>query len=382
MASEVFSQSIEEAGRNNTGGYASIEAAINPKATVAAGIRGDYVTSHNRGGYFGDYETSNGALSGSGSLTVGPWAGVSFVAQAGSGFRDPTVSDRYYRGPTGRGYITGNPELKPERSVQFDSGMRYTASRVRLGLFGFQYNITDLVERYQTSPDNFTFRNRGEARIRGLELEVQAQLAWQLSLESTATVTSGIALDDDAALDDMPPATFTLGLRRSVTSRGFVQVRGAFYSTDDDPGPTRYACRVHHRGCGRRGHAGHVDRSQPQRSEPARPRLPGEHRPSRRVGARPERGPHREPAILTAGVAGTPPACVLYSTSACLALFTLCRSGETGRRAGLKIPWGLPPVWVRFPPPAPTLEGLSVIHPSPRKASIRPIAAVSWLWPG
>ena len=32
----------------------------------------------------------------------------------------------------------------------------------------------------------------------------------------------------------------------------------------------------------------------------------------------------------------------------------LCRrSGETGRRAGLKIPWGSPPVRVRFPPPAP-----------------------------
>ena len=29
------------------------------------------------------------------------------------------------------------------------------------------------------------------------------------------------------------------------------------------------------------------------------------------------------------------------------------RSGETGRRAGLKIPWGLRPVRVRFPPPAP-----------------------------
>jgi hypothetical protein len=30
-----------------------------------------------------------------------------------------------------------------------------------------------------------------------------------------------------------------------------------------------------------------------------------------------------------------------------------CRSGETGRRAGLKIPRGLRLVWVRFPPPAP-----------------------------
>jgi hypothetical protein len=39
------------------------------------------------------------------------------------------------------------------------------------------------------------------------------------------------------------------------------------------------------------------------------------------------------------------------------------RSGETGRRAGLKIPWGSPPVRVRFPPPALFLKnvvGLSV----------------------
>jgi outer membrane receptor protein involved in Fe transport len=238
VSSEVFSESIGQARRNDAGAYTSVEAALHPKATVAAGIRGDYVTSHNSGGYFGEYETSNGALSGSGSLTVGPWDGVSFVAQVGSGFRDPTVSDRYYRGPTGRGYITGNPELKPERSVQFDVGMRYTATRLRLGLFAFQYNIRDLIERYQTAPDFFYFRNRGEARIRGLELEVQAQLGWHVSLESTATLTRGVALDDDAALDDMPPATFTLGLRRSVTSKGFVQIRGSFFAVDERPGPT------------------------------------------------------------------------------------------------------------------------------------------------
>ena len=35
------------------------------------------------------------------------------------------------------------------------------------------------------------------------------------------------------------------------------------------------------------------------------------------------------------------------------------RSGETGRRAGLKIRWGLPPVWVRFPPPAPISQSLT-----------------------
>jgi len=46
------------------------------------------------------------------------------------------------------------------------------------------------------------------------------------------------ALDDDAALDDMPPATFALGLRRPVTSRESVQVRGSFSAVDERPGPT------------------------------------------------------------------------------------------------------------------------------------------------
>ncbi|MCX6545375.1 MAG: TonB-dependent receptor [Acidobacteria bacterium] len=238
VASDVENVSIAAARRTNGGTYATVEAALGPKVTAAAGVRGDYVTSRNLGGYFGDHATSRGALSGSGSLSIGPWAGVTFTGQVGSGFRDPTVSDRYYRGPTGRGFITGNPDLDPERSIQFDGGIRYTASRIRLGLFGFQYRITDLIERYQTATDFFFFRNRGRARIRGIEVEAQARLGWQMSLEVTGTVTRGLALDDSTALDDVPPATFTLGLRRPVSSRGFVHVRGAFYGVDDRPGPT------------------------------------------------------------------------------------------------------------------------------------------------
>jgi outer membrane receptor protein involved in Fe transport len=238
ISSEVENISIEEARRNDTGAYATVETALGSKATAAAGVRGDYVMSRNRGGYFGDHATSSGALSGSGSLSVGPWAGVTFTGQVGSGFRDPTVSDRYYRGPTGRGFITGNPDLDPERSIQFDVGMRYTASRIRLGLFGFQYRINDLIERYQTATDFFFFRNRGRAQIRGIEVEAQARLGWQVSLEVTGTVTRGLALDDSTALDDIPPATFTMGLRRPVSTWGFVHVRGAFYGVDDRPGPT------------------------------------------------------------------------------------------------------------------------------------------------
>ncbi len=35
-------------------------------------------------------------------------------------------------------------------------------------------------------------------------------------------------------------------------------------------------------------------------------------------------------------------------------LVLMCGGGGTGRRKGLKIPWAARPVWVRFPPSAPT----------------------------
>jgi hemoglobin/transferrin/lactoferrin receptor protein len=238
ITSDAVTISIDNARRVNAGAYAAIEAALASKVTVGAGLRGDQVSTRNSGGYFGDRSTSHGAASGSVSLSVGPWAGLSLTGQAGSGFRDPTVSDRYYRGPTGRGFITGNPDLDPERSFQFDVGLRYTAPRVRAALSAFQYRIDDLIERYATATDFFYFRNRGRARIRGVEAELHATLPAQVTLESTATVTRGLALDDNAALDDIPPVTVTVAFRRAIGTRGFAQVRSAFYSRDDRPGPT------------------------------------------------------------------------------------------------------------------------------------------------
>jgi outer membrane receptor protein involved in Fe transport len=162
---------------------------------------------------------------------------MAFTAQVASGFRDPTVSDRYYRGPTGRGFITGNPDLRPERSLQVDAGMRYTSARVRGAVFAYQYRIDDLIERYQTLPDFFYFRNRGRARIRGMEAEVQAQLG-SATLDATGAIARGLALDDATALDDIAPPTLMLGLRHPLGSRAFVSLRSTFYAEDDRPGPT------------------------------------------------------------------------------------------------------------------------------------------------
>jgi hemoglobin/transferrin/lactoferrin receptor protein len=232
--------SVDDARRIDAGLYANVRAAAGPRLLLSGGLRGDRVSTRNRGGYFGDRDTSDGAFSGYVAATAGSFGGFDLTAQMARGFRDPVLSDRYFRGPTGRGFITGEPDLTSESSLQLDLALRYSARRWRAAVYGYQYRIEDLIERFQTETDFFFFRNRGRARLRGVELEAQAQPAERWRVEAATHLMRGRALDDDSFLDDVPPFTVTLRVTREL-GRGFVQARGAWYAEDDRPGPTEQA---------------------------------------------------------------------------------------------------------------------------------------------
>lgn len=231
--------SVAAASRTDAGVYASVESAVGPLFSMATGIRGDRVTTNNRDGFFGDRATSHSAGSGFVALTAGAFRGFKMTAQMARGFRDGVLSDRYFRGPSGRGFITGNPDLEPESSVQIDLGLRYTASRIRAATYFYNYRINDLIERYSTAPDSFGFRNRGRARLRGFEAELQGTLAWGMSIESAFQLGRGRAIDDDAYLDDVMAETLSVQISKGFDYRAaFAQVRTAFFAEDTRPGPT------------------------------------------------------------------------------------------------------------------------------------------------
>lgn len=232
--------STDSAHRVDTGFFIQADAPVAPKLLAAGGARVDFVRTKNVGGYFGDKSVSHQAVAGFGSLVLGPFQGLSFTGQVSRGFRDPTISDRFYRGPTGRGFITGNPDLEPETSLQFDLGARFTAGRVRVALYGYHYRITNLVERYSTATDFFFFRNRGHADIRGLELEAQADLGRGWSLELSGQTGRGRA-DNDAWLDDIAPDIAMATVRKRLSDRGSAHVRVATYRSDARNGPSEIA---------------------------------------------------------------------------------------------------------------------------------------------
>jgi outer membrane receptor protein involved in Fe transport len=234
--SGVNAVSIEDARQIDEALFLSFDRPLAARALVSAGLRGDRVETRNTGGFFGDRSTDHSALSGYAGLTVGPFNDVTTHLQVARGFRDPLLSDRYFRGPSGRGFITGNPDLDPETSLQYDASVRWAAGGRSVALYGYLYEIDDLIERFRPVRD-FFFRNRGEAEIKGVELEAQTALPAGFNLEVAAAVARGEAKDDDAPLDLIaaPNASVTL---RWAGERGFAYLRESVFQHDDRPGPT------------------------------------------------------------------------------------------------------------------------------------------------
>ncbi len=232
----VSEVSIESARGTDSGAFATI-GRTSGIWTFNLGVRGDLVTSRNQGGYFGDLSTSNSAASGFVAAGVDLGGGVDFTAQVAQGFRDPLLSDRYYRGVTGRGFITGNPDLDPETSLQFDLALRFTGRSAAIGLYAYRYNIDDLIERYRVG-DNFYFRNHGDAEIKGLELEGSLAIGPALELQVGAQMLEGETLEDGMPTDGVPaPGVFAV-VRGTPSKRWWWMARGAVFTGDDRPGPT------------------------------------------------------------------------------------------------------------------------------------------------
>lgn len=226
---------IEDADRWNGGAFASWSRDLSASMHLAVGTRADYIATRNSGGYFGSSERSDVAASGFASVTATLLPRVTGTLQLASGYREPTLSDRYFRGVSGRGFITGNPDLEPERSVQLDGALRWSDERSRVTISAYDYTIRNLVERYRSGTD-FFFRNRGEASLRGVEIEAATRLVSHVELLAGAAVGRGEDVASGDPLDDIEPPTLNASLRwAGAQASAFATAN--WFARDDRPGP-------------------------------------------------------------------------------------------------------------------------------------------------
>ncbi|MBA3298278.1 MAG: TonB-dependent receptor [Acidobacteria bacterium] len=238
LVSTLERVAIQSAERTILGSFLQAQLPATSRITVAGGFRLDRVHVANTGGYFGSRMRTDGAAAGFAAVSLAAAPGLSLTARVSRGFRDPTLSDRFYRGPAGRGLVTGNPDLEPETSRQGDLSATYTLRRIRLAASVYHYRITNLVEIYSPAADQFRFRNRGRAALSGAEIELDTDLGrgWRLALQGHKA--DGRALDDCAPLNDVAPATVAMTASGAIGRRLTAYVRTAAAARDDRPGPS------------------------------------------------------------------------------------------------------------------------------------------------
>ena len=168
----LFASSFR-AARRNAGAYA--EGVMTPHSRITATL----------GGRLDDNERFGRFLTGRGGVSWRPWDATRVRATAGNAFREPTFTENY-----ATGFVTGNPDLEPERTTSFDIGVEHDVFAQRLGLAvtGFSQRFVNMID-YEPSASacGYSYCNVAEARADGIEAEVRARLLGQWWLSAGAT---------------------------------------------------------------------------------------------------------------------------------------------------------------------------------------------------
>jgi len=167
------STSIFQASRRNTGVYGQALGTFADAVTLTAGVRSD---DNERFGKFGTYRVG------------GTWrviGGTRLRASAGTAFREPSFLENY-----STGFVTGNRDLKPERTASWEAGLRQTLfdDRVTLGVTQFNQRFRNMIDYTgSTSACGASYCNVARARSNGRELEIQLVPASRIVVDANLT---------------------------------------------------------------------------------------------------------------------------------------------------------------------------------------------------
>ncbi len=235
---KVFAETPYNNGRRgDLGFFVSADYSGLPRLDLIAGVRYDSLFQQaNPGGGSTALESKNGAATGFLGASYGLTRTLVVFANISRAYRAPNLSERFYSGITGRGFIIAQPNLKSETSLNLDAGLKLFGRRLFAGFYGFLYTIDGMIERFLVSDRTYTYGNIDRGRVRGLELEVDYYPLPRWKVFGNAFLMAGKNLRTGTPLNDVPPARLFLGTR--VWAGKFsVEVNGLFQVSDDDPGP-------------------------------------------------------------------------------------------------------------------------------------------------
>jgi iron complex outermembrane receptor protein len=219
-----------DGSENDLAAYGSLRRSFGVVAAEVGG-RLTWIGQANTGAATTDDTAATGFI----GLSMPVGKGVELVANAGTGFRFPGLSERYFSGATGRDEIVANEDLEPERSLTTDAGVRFFGRRLFAAAYLYRTAIDDYIERVELEPGVQTFVNLSSGTIEGIEVEGFCQATDELRLELAGQTTDSEA-DDGSPLAEAPSDRFTLGGTYARDAWG-AALRWQHRFDKNDPGP-------------------------------------------------------------------------------------------------------------------------------------------------
>ncbi|HOS43145.1 MAG TPA: TonB-dependent receptor, partial [Armatimonadota bacterium] len=132
-------------------------------------------------------------------------------ASYGEGFRSPALVEMYYNAMG----FTGNPNLRPEVSQQYEVGLNWQGARSSVDLALFRNSVYNEIQWA-----GITFNNVARTRHRGVELAWTRKLAGKTALSATYSYLDSANRDSGARLLRLPHNQATLTLSTQFREYG------------------------------------------------------------------------------------------------------------------------------------------------------------------
>ncbi|MFH1009072.1 MAG: TonB-dependent receptor [Candidatus Latescibacterota bacterium] len=143
---------------------------------------------------------------------------VNLSTHVGRAFRSPTLLERYFWGPHQTTVDRGNPDLKPETSLNLDVGLNRKQGPYQWGVSLFRNVIRDYIYKQRTGEvengmEVDTWLNVSEARLEGVELEAAFYPFSEVGGFANASYVRGTDTKKDEPLQSIPPLNGSVGIR-------------------------------------------------------------------------------------------------------------------------------------------------------------------------
>ena len=241
---------------DNYAGFLQSELFLAPQLMVDVGgrytryrYRTDF-TLMQPGFNFEKKELDDDALSGSLGVVYSPVTDLHLTANVATGYREPNAQDLFFSGPGSVGFVIGNPDLKPERSVSYDVGLRWGPRALAISGNVFYSTFQDLINAlpFVPSPPEaqgqpaYRYTNITTATMWGGEGEAEWQFHPQWTARTAMSGTVGDITNREAIrriygvdagkvpLELVPPFRGLATLRWTDPARRYWVETGARYS--------------------------------------------------------------------------------------------------------------------------------------------------------